>query len=185
MNRIDLLTAACAVALGAAACNDYNSGDNSHNMRARRADSGIDVHASTPQDFVHSTSYVGMRYASLPSGFAYRAGSVIPRSDANARYALSQVGTPRGDMMWLETLDSRERVVRAEVRVPPLAADERLLIGSCDLNGRLDPRVVAIVVGGSGSTRFTNVRQAWRADAGAGRFELLPVAGIVCEEPGS
>jgi hypothetical protein len=88
-------------------------------------------------------------------------------------------------MLWLETLDGRERVVRAELRVPPLAADERLLIGSCDSNGHLDPRIVAIVVGDSTATRFTNVRQAWRADSGAGQFELLPVAGIVCEEPGS
>ena len=88
-------------------------------------------------------------------------------------------------MLWLETLDGRERVVRAELRVPPLAADERLMIGSCDVNGRLDARVVAIVVAEPGVTRLTKIRQAWRADAQAGRFDLLPVAGIVCEEPGS
>ena len=183
MNRLSLFAATFTLVLAGAACNDYSPEDNSHNIRRR--DSGIAVHASTPQDFVHATSYIGMRYASLPSGFAYRAGSVIPRTDASARYALSQVETPRGAMLWLETLEGRERVVRAELRVPPLAADERLLIGSCDLNEKLDPRIAAIVVADSGAARLTKIRQAWRADLSAGRFELLPVAGIVCEEPGT
>ena len=185
MKRINRFSVTCALALGAAACGHYNSEDTSHNSRSRRDDSGIAVHSSTPQDFVHSTSYVGMRYAKLPSGFAYRAGSAIVRGNASARYALSQVVTPRGDMLWLEALEARERIVRAEVRVPPLASDERLLIGSCDMNGRLDPRIAAIVVGDSGATHFKNVRQAWRADANAGRLDLLPVAGIACEEPGT
>jgi hypothetical protein len=185
MNRTIPFALACALALGAAACNDYNPDDNSGNMRSRPRDSGIAAHASTPQDFVRATSYVGMRYASLPSGFAYQAGSVVARGSGSARYALSQVRTPRGAMLWLETLDGRERVVRAELRVPPLASDERLLIGSCDRDGRLDPKIVAIVVGDSTAVRFANVRQAWRADPIAGRFDLLPVAGIVCEEPTS
>ena len=185
MNRIKLFATACALTLCASACGDYNSEDNSHNIRSRPRDSGIAVHAATPQDFVHATSYVGMRYASLPTGFAYRAGSVVPRGRGGVRYALSQVKTPRGAMLWLETLEGSERVVRAELRVPPLASDERLLIGSCDSNGKLDPRIVAIVVGDSAAARYTNVRQAWRADPDAGQFGLLPVAGIVCEEPGS
>ena len=183
MDRLVSFAACCALAAGAA-CGSRNTSD--ENPRGTRPnDSGIAVHASSPQDFVHATSYVGLRYGSLPAGFAYTAGSAMPRASGGARYALSRVATPRGSMLWLEALDGRERVVRAELRVPPLAADERLLIGSCDLNGRLDPHVVAIVVGDSSARRFTNVRQAWRANADADRFELLPVAGIVCEEPGT
>lgn len=185
MDRIVSLATCVALALCAAACNDYNPEDNSHNIRARPGDSGIAVHAATPRDFVHATSYVGMRYTTLPAGFAYQAGSAVPRGRGSERYALSQVKTPRGTMLWLETLEARERVVRAELRIPPLASDERLLIGSCDVNGTLDSRIVAIVVGDSSATRFANVRQAWRANAGAGQFELLPVAGIVCDQPGS
>jgi hypothetical protein len=185
MNRVNLFAAMCALALGAAACNDYNAEDNSHNIRSRPYDSGIAVRASTPRDFVHATSYVGLRYSSLPSGFAYQAGSEMPRSKGGARFTLSQVKTPRGAMLWLESLEARARVVRAELRVPPLAADERLLIGSCDVEGKLDPRIAAIVVGDSGATRFANVRQAWRAEPDAGQFDLLPVTGITCEEPGT
>jgi hypothetical protein len=183
MDRIVSFAVCCALAAGAA-CESRNTSD--ENPRgARPSDSGIAVHASTPQDFVHATSYVGLRYGSLPAGFTYRAGSAIPRTNGGARFVLSQVATPRGTMLWLESLDGRERLVRAELRVPPLAADERFLTGSCDLDGRLDPHIVAIVVGDSSAKRFTNVRQAWRANADAERFEVLPVAGIVCEEPGS
>jgi len=190
MNRINLFATACAVALAAGACGDYSSSDESHNIRSR--DSGMAGRPATPEAVVGRTSSVGMRYGSLPSGFSYEAGSTFSHgSGAAGRYAVSQVRTPRGDMLWLETIEPRdgrataERVVRAELRVPPLAADERLMIGSCDVNGRLDARVVAIVVAEPGVTRLTKIRQAWRADAQAGRFDLVPVAGIVCEEPGS
>lgn len=191
MNRINLFATACAVALAAGACGDYSSSDESHNMRSR--DSGMAGRPATPEAVVGRTSYVGMRYGTLPSGFSYKAGSTLSRGNGGAaRYAVSQVRTPRGDMLWLETIEPRDggrttadRVVRAELRVPPLAADERLMIGSCDVNGRLDAGVVAIVVAEPGVTRLTKIRQAWRADAQIGRFDLLPVAGIVCEEPGS
>ena len=192
MNRINLFATACAVALAAGACGDYSSSDESHNIRSR--DSGMAGRPATPEAVVGRTSYVGMRYGTLPSGFSYQAGSTLSRGSGGAgRYAVSQVRTPRGDMLWLETIEPRdgeerttaERVVRAELRVLPLAADERLMIGSCDVNGRLDARVVAIVVAEPGVTRLTKIRQAWRADAQAGRFDLLPVASIVCEEPGS
>ncbi|HSQ30915.1 MAG TPA: hypothetical protein VLN49_13745 [Gemmatimonadaceae bacterium] len=191
MSGFNLFAAACVIALGgAAACGDYSSSDESHNIRSR--DSGMAGRPATPEAVVGRTSYVGMRYAALPSGFSYEAGSTISRGSGGAsQYAVSRVRTPRGDMLWLETIgphDGRgaaERVVRAELRVPPLAADERLMIGSCDVNGRLDARVVAIVVADSGVTRLTKIRQAWRAELQAGRFDLLPVADIVCEDPGS
>ena len=191
-NRINLFATACAVALAAGACGDYSSSDESRNIRSR--DSGMAGRPATPEAVVGRTSYVGMRYGSLPSGFSYKAGSTFSRGSGGAgRYAVSQVRTPRGDMLWLETIEPGDggrrataaRVVRAELRVPPLAADERLMIGSCDVSGRLDARVIAIVVADSGVTRLTKIRQAWRADTQAGRFDLLPLAGIVCEEPGS
>ena len=190
MSGFNLFAAACLIALGGAACGDYSSSDESHNIRSR--DSGMPGRPATPEAVVGRTSYVGMRYSALPSGFAYEAGSTISRGSGGAsQFAVSRVRTPRGDMLWLETIGPRdgrapdERVVRAELRVPPLVADERLMIGSCDVNGRLDARVVAIVVVDSGVTRLTKIRQAWRADPQAGRFDLLPVAGIVCEEPGT
>jgi len=57
-------------------------------------------------------------------------------------------------------------------------------MASCDANGKLDPNVIAIVVTEPNATKFTKVRQAWRVNAAAGRFDLIPVAGIVCEETG-
>jgi hypothetical protein len=58
-------------------------------------------------------------------------------------------------------------------------------MASCDVDGRLDSRVVAIVVNEANATKLTKVRQAWRADASNGRFDVIPVAGITCEDPGT
>lgn len=137
-------------------------------------------------------NYVGLRYEGLPRGFAYHAGSVItPSPPSGGDYAFSQVGTPKGEMIWLDSLGApirngdRARTVRASLVIPPLAKDERLFMASCDVSGKLDPMVVAIVVSEPNGSRFTKIRQAWRADAAASRFDVLPLAGIVCEEPGS
>lgn len=102
-------------------------------------------------------------------------------------FAFSEVRTRRGMMLRLDSVVAgaprdRSRIVRAELSVPPLASDERLLIGSCDTAGHLDPALIAIVVGGSSAARYTHVRQAWRALPEEGRFEVVPVRGITCEE---
>lgn len=138
------------------------------------------------------SAYVGLQYDSLPADVALHAGAVIPRGTpgVNADYDLSHVTTPIGDEVWLDTLGAalgkglRARIVRAELKVPPLAADERLFMASCDVNGTLDPRVVAIVVNQQGTSRFTRIRQAWRVNISQARFDVIPVAGVVCEDPG-
>ena len=137
-------------------------------------------------------NYLGLRYEDLPKGFAYRGGAVITPSPIDgADYAFSQVRTPKGEMIWLDSLGAsirngdRARTVRASLIIPPLAPDERLFMASCDARGKLDPMVVAIVVNEPNASRFTQIRQAWRADAGAARFDVIPVGGVVCEEPGS
>lgn len=101
-----------------------------------------------------------------------------------------RVTTPRGDALWLDSIVQRggrtaARIRRAELALPPLAADERIMLASCDVNGRLDPFVVAIVVSEANVTRYTKIRQAWRASPPARRFDIIPIAGIVCEDPGS
>jgi len=99
-------------------------------------------------------------------------------------------------MVWLDSIVAVSqrgrptRIVRAELKVPPLAADERLVLSSCSVDGKLDPRVVAIVVTSQSaavdsSARSTTIRQAWRADAAAAQFEVIPVTAIACDEPGS
>jgi hypothetical protein len=107
-----------------------------------------------------------------------------------AEYELAYLKTPRGDVIWFDSLSrgaqpTPARVVRAELRVPPLGRDERLFLASCDVNGKLDPNVVAIVVNEPNVTTFAKVRQAWRVNPDRGQFELVPVTGITCEEPGA
>lgn len=134
-------------------------------------------------------SFVSNRYESLPKGVTLIAGAVLPASRASGEYELARVKTPRGEMVWFDSLAHTSRAapartVRAELKVPPLGNDERLFMASCDVGGKLDPRVVAIVVNEPNVTTFRKIRQAWRVNAGRGQFELIPVAGITCEEPG-
>lgn len=138
------------------------------------------------------TDYVGLQYDSLPAGFKYEGGSVIPRgtSGVDADYDFSHIMTPRGDMIWLDTIGAPTakglpaRIVRAELTIPPLAHDERLFLASCDVNGKFDSRVAAIVVDEPNVTKYTKIRQAWRVNPQSGRFDVIPVTGVTCEEPG-
>jgi hypothetical protein len=127
---------------------------------------------------------VGLAYRALPAGVASVGGATLSGSGgATGNYAFNHVTTPRGEMIWLDTIAAAQRVVVAELPLPPLARDERLMIGSCDVHGRLDPRTIAIVIADSGATRFTKIRQVWRVDPHAARFDLIPVEGVVCEDP--
>jgi hypothetical protein len=169
--------------LGLVACSK-DAGRNVESVSARGAPEG---QLSSPPRLT-SGHYTGTRHDPLPSGVVSQ-GGVLVRIDG-ADYAFTRVGTPAGDMIWLDSIapgvgQTPVKIVRAELRVPPLARDERLLMASCDVGGRLDSRVVAIVVGEASVTKFANVRQAWRADARLGRFEVIPVAGITCEDPGT
>ena len=105
------------------------------------------------------------------------AGAAIP----GTKYKLSYVGTTAGDLVRLDTADTAPL---ATLKVPPLAHDERLFMASCDVNGKLDPYVVAIVVNQPNASKFTQIRQAWRVVTASPRFEVIPVTGVTCEDPG-
>lgn len=149
-----------------------------------RASTPPDTAVAAPSTKPPATSYLGLRYDSMPPHITYRAGSVTP---GNFDFAL--VNTPRALMIWLDSItDSRgaggpAKIVRAELAIPPLASDERVFMSSCDVNGTLDPMVVAIIVDEPNVTRYTKVRQAWRANARASRFDVIPVDGLSCEQP--
>lgn len=132
-----------------------------------------------------SSSYVGLSYDTPPAGVKSVGGAILSGPGVRGNYAFTHVETPRGEMIWLDTIGSSKRVVLAELTLPPLARDERLIVGSCDVAGRLEPRAIAIVVNQPGASKFTEIRQAWRVDLRAARFDIIPVAGVVCEDPGS
>jgi hypothetical protein len=174
-----------AVAL--AACSSGDTGKRSHDSASA---AGIMV---SPAEFTSAAKYVGIRYDSLPPRFKLESGALLPKSPgaSAAAFDLDRVRTPRGEMIWLDSLVAVPgrarpgRIVRAELKVPPLAADERVIVSSCDVDGRLDPHVVAVVVVEANQSKFTSIRQAWRANAATGQFDVIPVTGIVCDETGS
>ena len=75
--------------------------------------------------------------------------------------------------------------VRAQLSLPTLASDERLFIGTCDLGGHLNGRIVAIALNEPGVARFATIRQAWLANIERQRFDIVPVAGVTCEDDGA
>ena len=167
---------------------------------ASKSDSGASAAGTvvTPAEFSSAKNYVGIRYDSLPAKFTFVSGSLIPVTPGSntVGFDLDLVRTPRGQMVWLDSIVAVSqrgrptRIVRAELRVPPLARDERLVMSSCSADGKLDPRVVAIVVTSQSATvdstrQLTAIRHAWRANGASGQFDVIPVTGIVCDEPGS
>jgi hypothetical protein len=187
--RIPLLYA-CAASLAVMGCTQTDSRADAPKLRA--TDTAVGATMTTSPAQRAKANYVGLRYEGLPHGFAYHAGSVItPAPASGGDYAFSQVGTPKGEMIWLDSLGAsirngdRARTVRASLVIPPLAKDERLFLASCDLHGKLDPMIVAIVVNEPNASRYTKIRQAWHANVATSRFEVIPLDGVVCEEPGS
>jgi len=143
--------------------------------------------ASTQSNADRAGSHVGLRHDPLPAGMKAAGGAMLTGTASS--YAFIHVRAPRGDMIWLDSIapapaGEPSKTVRAELAIPPLAADERLFMASCDVNSRLDSRVLAIVINQPGVTKFTKIRQAWRVNERAGRFEMIPIAGITCEDPG-
>ena len=144
---------------------------------------------SPPPDARSKSSYVGSRYDPLPAGVSYESGTVILGNDGKpSRYVLSHVRTPSGSMLWLDEMlpdegTTRRRIVRAAIHDPPVAPGERLVIGTCGVDGRFNGDVIAVVKSESGSRQMT-VSRAWRANSAAARFDSISTSGVVCEEPG-
>lgn len=179
-----------AVVVAAAAC----SGEGGRSGAGASGDSGANAAGNVMSDaaFASASSYVGIRYDSLPPAFTLVSGALLPKSAGamSGAFDLDRIRTPRGDMVWLDSVirvpgrPRPSRIVRAELMVPPLAADERLVMSSCQISESIDPRVVAIIVVTQDSTHTTSVRQAWRANLKSGEFDVIPVTGMACANPG-
>jgi hypothetical protein len=172
MNDLKLFLFGVAVAGTVSGC----SGESARTVRS------TDTAIAASRAAAHSSASESVRGASLPRGFKLEGGATVPNTD----YVFRRVMTPRGDALWLDSMHrDGTRTRRGELSLPPLAADERVMLASCDVDGRLDPLLVAIVVNEANVTRFTKVRQVWRANPKAQRFDIVPLAGIECEDPGS
>ena len=128
-------------------------------------------------------SYIGTQYVAPPPGVTILGGAAFSTpGDTRGTYALAYVQTPHGSMIWLDTIDGGTMRVRAQLSLPALAIDERLFIGTCDVAGHLNGRVVAIALNEVAGSRFDRIRQAWLANTEHHRFDIVPVSGVTCED---
>src|SRR5215208_3703772 len=175
VSTMNLLAAATSVAILSACSGESLRGTRTGDTAASRSASNSGTSTRS--------SKIASGVSTLPAGTKLVAGATVPNTD----FVFRRVLTGRGEMLWLDSVTqgtrsgAATRSMRAELKLPPLAADERLKLGSCDVGGRLDPFVVAIVVNETGVSRLAKIRQAWRAEPHVGRFTIIPIAGIVCE----
>jgi len=137
-----------------------------------------------------ASTFVGMHVSPLPPGVSVKGGSVIMGADGTpSAFSFSHVERAGHQYVWLDGADesaspnARDRLVRAQVELPPLIGAERLFIGSCDVDGTLDGTVVAIGDRVTKPAKAT-IRAAWRADTAAERFTPIPPKNVACEDPG-
>lgn len=138
--------------------------------------------------------WAGLEYPPLPAGVRVTGESTI--GDArDARFTLTQVDESTAHFLWLSErgvgADGTTRYrVRDALPLPPLGADERLVLSVCGTAARggrpvaardlaLDPEIIAVAVADTGALLRT-VRRAWRASRGSGRIAEVPVTGWVC-----
>jgi len=136
-----------------------------------------------------SKSYVGYGYDPLPPGVTLVGGSAIVGADGKpTHFSLDHVLTPLGNTMWLDSLlpsdgTQRRRIVRAEL-VIPVPSLTRLIVSTCDVDGKLDPSVVALVRDSAGTDgKYSRVFNAWRGNPVRAQFDTVKPNSVICEEP--
>lgn len=180
----NLLLATCAVA---AAC--------SKEHKPRRASAGSHDAAPSAAPIESSSrsraldEYVGLRYNPLPKGVTYLSGAVIVGADGTpSRFVISRVATPNGPMIWLDEMlpdegTTRRRVVRATMHEPEHARDQQLVVGTCEVGGKLAGDVFALAQTTPRGEKTASATHAWRANTKAARFDTIAPVNVVCSEP--
>ena len=153
----------------------------------------LPTHAVTPwvSQRQSSSSYVGLRYRTLPDSLQNLGGWMIgaPLSSPEPEYVVSRVQQGNRQMLWLELILSRDSAgkplfeVKDVLDLPSLKPTEQLASGWCLVGGKRDPEVIAIAVS-EDAEYWRQIGRAWRANRQTVRFEEIPPSNIVCENPG-
>lgn len=142
-------------------------------------------------------NYIGQTYRILPFGLQDLGGWLVGEPTGGRFYNIAHVqtgglvtDTPQAQkqMLWFETSvppDSQGVIsyqVLDAINLPPLKTSD-VLVGSagleCMRNGKRDPELVAIATN-SDTDYLQQIKQAWRANRQAGKFEEIPPRDIVC-----
>ncbi len=151
----------------------------------------IDIALPVPDE---PQRYIGRHFDTLPGGLESHVSFLI--SGPGTDYVISVVIRDRDRMFWLERVVCRDdngyayRELRAVLILPVLQEKEKLITGTCKVNGaatpgattkpKFDPEVVAI-------GRFEDLHQppvtishAWRANPRTESFEVLSPESVTC-----
>jgi hypothetical protein len=128
---------------------------------------------------------VGLQHPPLPDTYADVGGFLLGEFNG-MEYALTEVADPTGQhMVWLDRMAGRNPFgqpqweIRAILTLPALSDGQEIAFVDCDLDGQADTGTFAI---GTWKPRHVleGVRHAWRANAQAERFDVLPTERVWC-----
>jgi hypothetical protein len=139
---------------------------------------------SSPADDDALRALVGVEHPPRHAGVTERTSFLLDDSD-HARWVVAEVlvapARSRGVLLDLViTPGAPDRVRYRTVAVQAIEPSDSLLplyFGTCTLEGRADRTVVAVGATGGGA-----IRQAWRADTSARKFERVDARGVRCTE---
>ena len=121
---------------------------------------------------------------SFPSEFIEHTGYVLGLMEEN-EYIIDHVSKGPTQLVWLCKLTGRDQQGSPNLKIldililPVIAADEQLLMGTCNYQAQEDPEVIAIVKFIE-SEAINEIRRAWRANRSKQRFEEVPASLVSC-----
>ena len=138
--------------------------------------------------------YIGLHFDTLPAGLESPVGFLLdgPSTD----YLVSAVVRDRGEMLWLERVICRDNrgnaynEIRAVLVLPALQDKEKLITGTCKVNGAATPEAATkpvfdleIVAIGWFEDLYhppVTISYAWRANPQTESFEVLSPESVTC-----
>lgn len=143
----------------------------------------------SPDARLNRSPFLGVVHPPLPRGVETRAEALVmaPGEEADAAlYAFSHVRREGFDYLWLSRLLGRDEEgepaweVADAVEVPPLQAQERLMVADCRAGDRTD--IAALVRDEEGSALLTGVRLAWGIDRKREKIVRIDPRGVACRK---
>jgi len=130
-----------------------------------------------------SDPWIGHRYSGFRDSVADYGGDTIVVADSVFR--VEYVGVREQHLLWLSRGQGRGPTGAAEwtvlVALPiSIVGDERVFLHDCRLNGKQDPRIIALGLWDD-LPWFTRIHRAWRPNTAARSFDEIRIAGIDCK----
>ncbi len=141
------------------------------------------VPGSLPPEF---TNMIGVEFGpdNFPEGFEEHTGYVMGFLEGD-EYIIDHVSREDRQILWFCKLTGRDAEGRPNLKIldllllPPIQAEESLMMGTCKASDKFDPEIIAVVKFGVDEFK-SEVRHAWRANRQTQKFLEIPRENVSC-----